>query len=144
MDATRDEAINNHIMDLAITMSLIDRNLVRVTRTPLASVYGLPTGKALDHINARYQFMFTIHTDHAFAKGNRFLKPLDELVTRGVDLEAENSVDTVKRVLQAQPFYFTENEEYGVYLSDATLDAVMSDPKGMAILKRANNKRLAK
>ena len=89
--------------------------------------------------------MFTIHTDHAFAKGNHFFKPLDELVTRGVDLEAVNSVDAVKRVMHASPFYFAANEDYGVCFSEVPFEKIMSDATGKAILDRqAQSRRLVK
>ena len=122
MDATRDEATNNHIMDLATTLTLVDRGLVRIVKLPSRE--------------KKATFMMTMHTNQSFGKGNRLLKPLDERVTRGMDFEAVNSVDTVLRTMLSAPFYFEEDETRGAYFSEATLEAVTSDPKGNALLER--------
>ena len=92
MNATRDDEINENIMDLAMTLSSIDRGLVRVTERPSA--------------DKTATFAMTIHTNHPFGKGNPLLLPLDERVTRGMDFEAVNSVDTVLRTMVSAPFYF--------------------------------------
>ena len=123
MDATRDEATNNHIMDLATTLTLVDRGLVRINERP--------------SVDKNATFVMTIHTNHPFGKGNPLLLPLDERVTRGMDFEAVNSVDTVLRTMLSAPFYFEGNENRGAYFSEASLEAVTSDPKGNAILNRA-------
>ena len=83
----------------------------------------------------------TMYTDHPFGQGNPLFKPLDKLVTRGMDFEAVNSPDAVLRIMQSQPFYFEGNEGHGAYFSEATLETVMSDPKGNAILNRARKWR---
>ena len=62
---------------------------------------------------------------------------LDKLVTPGTDFEAVNSPDAVLRTMVSAPFYFEEDETRGAYFSKATLDTVMGDPKGDAILTRA-------
>ena len=127
MDATRDEATNNHIMDLATTLTLVDRGLVRITERPSA-----------DKIST---FMLTMYTDHPFGQGDPLFKPLDKLVTPGTDFEAVNSPDAVLRTMVSAPFYFEEDETRGAYFSKATLDTVMGDPKGDAILTRARKWR---
>ena len=127
MNATRDEATNNHIMDLATTLTLVDRGLVRINERP--------------SVDKNATFVMTIHTNHPFGKGNPLLLPLDERVTRGMDFEAVNSVDTVLRTMVSAPFYFEGNENRGAYFSKATLDTVMGDPKGDAILTRARKWR---
>ena len=123
MDATRDEATNNHIMDLATTLTLVDRGLVRIVKLPSSE--------------KKATFMMTMHTNQSFGKGNPLLLPLDERVTPGMDFEAVNSVDTVLRTMLSAPFYFEGNENRGAYFSEACLEAVTSDPKGNAILNRA-------
>ena len=79
----------------------------------------------------------TMYTDHPFGQGDPLFKPLDKLVTPGTDFEAVNSPDAVLRIMQSHPFYFQGNEGRGAYFSEATLEAVTSDPKGNAILNRA-------
>ena len=123
MNETRDDAINENIMDLAMTLTLVDRGLVRVTEGP--------------SVDKKSTFMLTMYTDHPFGQGNPLFKPLDKLVTRGMDFEAVNSPNAVLRIMQSQPFYFEGNEGHGAYFSEATLEAVTSDPKGNAILNRA-------
>ena len=127
MNASRDDAINEHIIDLAMTLSSIDRGLVRVTEGP--------------SVDKKSTFMLTMYTDHPFGQGNPLFKPLDKLVTRGMDFEAVNSPNAVLRIMQSQPFYFEGNEGHGAYFSEATLETVMSDPKGNAILNRARKWR---
>ena len=127
MNATRDDAINDHIMDLAMTLSSIDRGLVRVTEGP--------------SVDKKSTFMLTMYTDHPFGQGNPLFKPLDKLVTPGMDFEAVNSPDAVLRIMQSQPFYFEGNEGRGAYFSEATSEMVMGDPKGNAILNRARKWR---
>ena len=123
MNATRDEATNNHIMELSMTLSFIDRGLVRIVELPSS--------------DKKATFIMTMYTDHPFGQGDPLFKPLDERVTRGMDFEAVNSVDTVLRTMVSAPFYFEGNENRGAYFSKATLDTVMGDPKGDAILTRA-------
>ena len=123
MDATQDEATNNHIMDLATTLTLVDRGLVRINERP--------------SVDKNATFVMTMHTNHPFGKGNPLLLPLDERVTPGMDFEAVNSVDTVLRTMLSAPFYFEGNENRGAYFSEASLEAVTSDPKGNALLERA-------
>ena len=130
MNATRDDAINENIMDLAMTLSSIDRGLVRVTEGP--------------SVDKKSTFMLTMYTDHPFGQGDPLFKPLDKLVTPGTDFEAVNSPDAVLRIMQSHPFYFQGNESRGAYFSEATSEAVMSDPKGKAILNRARKWRAQK
>ena len=92
MDATQDEAIHENVMDLSITLTLIDRGLVRINERP--------------SVDKNATFVMTMHTNHPFGKGNPLLLPLDERVTRGMDFEAVNSVDTVLRTMVSAPFYF--------------------------------------
>ena len=137
-----DEQTHAKIIDLALTLTLVDRGLVRVVQSPFpSSVYGLPTGKALERLSARYKFMLVILTNQPFGKNNQLLKPLDEFVTRGTDLEAFNNVDAVKRTMQTSPFFFAGNEEHGVYFSEVPFNTVMKDAKGKAILDRAQSWR---
>ena len=127
MNATRDDAINDHIMDLAMTLSSIDRGLVRVTEGP--------------SVDKKSTFRLTMYTDHPFGQGDPLFKPLDKLVTPGTDFEAVNSPDAVLRIMQSHPFYFEGNENHGAYFSEATLETVMGDPTGNAILNRARKWR---
>ena len=127
MNASRDDATNENIMDLAMTLTSIDRGLVRITERPSA-----------DKIST---FMLTMYTDHPFGQGDPLFKPLDKLVTPGTDFEAVNSPDAVLRIMQSQPFYFEGNEGRGAYFSEATSEMVMGDPKGSAILNRARKWR---
>ena len=130
MDATQDEAIREHVMDLSITLTLIDRGLVRIVQLPSR--------------DKKATFMMKMYTNQLFGKGNPLLLPLDERVTRGMDFEAINNVDAVLRTMVSQPFYFQGNESRGAYFSEATLEAVTSDPKGNAILNRARKWRAQK
>ena len=114
-------------MDLSITLTLIDRGLVRIVQ--------------LHSRDKKATFMMKMYTNQLFGKGNPLLLPLDERVTRGMDFEAVNSVDTVLRTMVSAPFYFEGNENRGAYFSKATLDTVMGDPKGDAILTRARKWR---
>ena len=127
MNETRDDATNNHIMELAMTLSSIDRGLVRITERPSA--------------DKTSTFMLTMYTDHPFGQGKPLFKPLDKLVTPGTDFEAVNSPDAVLRIMQSHPFYFEGNENHGAYFSEATLETVMGDPTGNAILNRARKWR---
>ena len=123
MNATRDDAINENIMDLAMTLTSIDRGLVRITERPSA--------------DKTATFAMTLHTNHPFGKNDKLLLPLDERVGRDTDFDAVNSVDAVKRVMQSPPFSFVGHEDQGFYLSETPLRTVVEDAMGEAILTRA-------
>ena len=114
-------------MGLAMTLSSIDRGLVRIVELPSS--------------DKKATFIMTMYTDHPFGQGNPLFKPLDKFVTPGMDFEAINSPDAVLRTMQSQPFYFEGNEGRGAYFSEATSEMVMGDPKGSAILNRARKWR---
>ena len=127
MNASRYDAINEHIMDLAMTLSSIDRGLVRINERP--------------SVDKTATFVMTIHTNHPFGKNDKLLLPLDERVGRDIDFDAVNSVDVVKRVMESPPFSFVGHEDQGFYLSEAPLQTVVEDAKGEAILNRARKWR---
>ena len=124
-----------------MTLSHIDRGLVRIVKSPFVGpTYGLPTGERLQELNKKYTFIMAMHTDQPFGRDSRFFHPRDELA-QAADMEAENNVDAIKRILLDYPFYFVKSETYGVYVSETSEESIVQSDMGNAILNRVDGRR---
>ena len=137
----QNEQTNLKILDLAMTLTHIDKGLVRIRRKSFVGpTYGLPTGERLQELNKKYTFMMAMHTDQPFGQDSRFFHPRDELA-QAFDMEAKNNADAIKRILLDYPFHFVKNETYGVYVSEASEESIVQSDMGNAILNRVDGRR---